>query len=122
MRTRRRLVILIGGVCALALSAHAWDVEHEVIAQLTGEFLPSDIKSFLTSDDFSILLENCHYPDEYAFRKYHSLDDIAKIVGPADAEAMWSGCRNTCSCRSFSRATRPSTGRRCGSTRSRRRC
>lgn len=89
MRTRKRLVLLIGGVCCvLALSAHAWDVEHEVIAQLTGEFLPSDIKGSLTFDDFTVLLENCHYPDEYAFRKYHSLDDIAKIVGPADAETL----------------------------------
>jgi hypothetical protein len=63
-------------------------VEHEVVAQLTGEFLPADIKASLTFDDFGVLLENCHYPDEYAFRKYHSLDDIARIVGPADAEVL----------------------------------
>lgn len=72
-------------LASMALTpARAWDVEHDVVAQLTGEFLPADIKACFTFADFGVLLEHCHYPDECAFRKYHSLDDIGEIVGPAD--------------------------------------
>ena len=43
--------------------AGAWDVEHDEVAQLTGEFLPAEVKATFDFKDFGILLANCHYPD-----------------------------------------------------------
>ena len=41
----------------------AWDVEHDELAQLVGETLPEEIKSFYTFDDFGTLISYCHFPD-----------------------------------------------------------
>lgn len=88
MKMANRLVVSFFWVSMAFTSARAWDVEHDVVARLTGEFLPTDIKAFFTFDDFGVLLDNCHYPDECAFRKYYSLDDIGEIVGPADKKML----------------------------------
>lgn len=63
------------------------DVEHDELAQLTGAFLPPEIKSFFTFDDFDTLIEYCHFPDmtEEPPSRFHTLDDIREIVGEDDA-------------------------------------
>ena len=61
----------------------AWDVEHDELATLVGEFLPPEIKSFFTFDDFATLLAYCHFPDmtEWEPRRFRTLDDIEEVVG-----------------------------------------
>ena len=67
----------------------AWDVEHDEIAQLTGEFLPAPMKTFFTMDDFATLIAFCHYPDEIEWtHQYHTLEDFASHVGADDAEVF----------------------------------
>ena len=74
--------------------AYAWDVEHDEVAQLTGEFLPREMKSFFDFDDFGILLANCHAPDMIHWpmadgkRRYATLDEVAEHVGAADAAVL----------------------------------
>ena len=81
-------------VCAalsLACSASfAWDVEHDELAQLVGETLPQEIKSFYTFDDFGTLLAYCHFPDmtEWEPRRFHTLDDIEEVVGRRDRDVV----------------------------------
>ena len=50
-------------VVCMASALFAWDVEHDEVAQLTGEFLPAEVKRVFTFDDFAILMANCHFPD-----------------------------------------------------------
>ena len=86
-----RLLALLVLVC---LSARAWDVEHDEVAQLTAEALPSEIRSFFTFDDFGILMANCHYPDwiEWAMpdgsHRSHTLAEMAESVGEEDAALL----------------------------------
>ncbi len=86
-------------VCAMcaagaATDALAWDVEHDEVAQLTGEFLPCEMKAFFDFDDFGILLANCHAPDMIHWpmadgkRRYATLDEVAAHVGAADAAVL----------------------------------
>ena len=77
----------------LAFAGHpvcAWDVEHDELATLVGEFLPQEIKSFFTFDDFATLLAYCHFPDmtEWEPRRFHTLDDIEEVVGRRDREVI----------------------------------
>ena len=64
----------------------AWDVEHDVIAQLTGEFLPAEIKATFDADDFARLTAYCHYPDMMEWdgngkpRRWATLDETGAIV------------------------------------------
>ena len=72
----------------------AWDVEHDEVAQLTGEFLPREVKATFDFDDFAILMANCHFPDmtewpcENGKRRFHNLEELAKGVGEANARAF----------------------------------
>lgn len=83
-------------VCAVggAGRACAWDVEHDEVAQLTGEFLPREMKAFFDFDDFGILLANCHAPDMIHWpmadgkRRYATLDEVSAHVGAADAAVL----------------------------------
>ena len=77
----------------LALAADvagAWDVEHDEVAQLTGEFLPAEVKATFDFKDFGILLANCHYPDMTEWgekggpRRFRTLDEIGAQVGADD--------------------------------------
>lgn len=83
----RMLVAVVVPVFAVK----AWDVEHDEVAQLTGDFLPTEIKSTMTFADYGILMESCHYPDmlEYPVdgkRRYRTLDELGAWVGPHDKE------------------------------------
>lgn len=71
-------------------TSHAWDVEHDELAALVGESLPSEIKSFFTFDDFATLLAYCHFPDmtEWEPRCFRTLDDIEEVVGRRDRDAI----------------------------------
>lgn len=51
----KRLVAILLLVTCAAPALFAWDVEHDEIAQLTGEFLPKEIKSTFDFNDFAIL-------------------------------------------------------------------
>lgn len=75
---------------ALSIGASwAWDVEHDELAQLTGEFLPKEMREFFTFDDFGILVGNCHAPDEIEWpmpdgkRRYRNAAEIEAVCGPA---------------------------------------
>ncbi len=80
-------------VCA-ASALFAWDVEHDEVAQLTGEFLPADVKRVFTFDDFAILMANCHFPDmtewpcENGQRRFHTLQELAAHVGASNAQTF----------------------------------
>ena len=79
-------LIMCAGVAASAFFAFAWDVEHDEVAQLTGECLPAEIKAQFYFDDFGVLMANCHFPDgtEWEPRRFRDLDDLEAIVGPED--------------------------------------
>ena len=66
--------------------AFAWDVEHDEVAQLVGESLPREIKSFFDFDDFATLMGYCHFPDmtEWEPRRWRDLDDLEEHVGAED--------------------------------------
>ncbi len=89
-------VVSVCVVCAVgaATDACAWDVEHDEVAQLTGESLPREMKAFFDFDDFGILLANCHAPDMIHWpmadgkRRYATLDEVAAHVGAADAAVL----------------------------------
>ena len=68
----------------------AWDVEHDELAQLVGENLPPEIKSFFKFEDFGTLIEYCHFPDmtDWEPRRWHDLDDIEAIVGKRDRDVI----------------------------------
>ena len=82
------------GVAALCLTAGAWDVEHDEIAQLTGEFLPAEIKAQFDFDDFGVLMANCHFPDGLEWPgadgklQFRTVADLAANAGEADARAL----------------------------------
>ena len=73
-----RFFAVIAVVVACVCEALAWDVEHDEVAQLIGEFLPKEVKSTLDFDDFAILMANCHFPDmtewpcENGQRRFHT--------------------------------------------------
>ena len=72
----------------------AWDVEHDGVAQLTGEFLPKEVKAVFDFDDFAILMANCHFPDmtewpcENGKRRFHTLQELASHVGASNAQTF----------------------------------
>ena len=74
---------------APVLAALAWDVEHDEVAQLTGEALPKEMREFFTFDDFAVLVGNCHAPDEIEWpmpdgrRRYRTAGEIEAVCGPA---------------------------------------
>lgn len=79
--------ILMAAVAAgVTVTAFGWDVEHDEVAQLTGESLPAEIKAQFDFDDFGVLMANCHFPDgtEWEPRRFRDLDDLEAIVGPED--------------------------------------
>ena len=85
----KKLVVAVGLAAAIAVPGFAWDVEHDEVAQLTGEFLPGEIRRFFTFDDFGVLLANCHYPDGVeGENRYRTLEETAAIVGAADAKLL----------------------------------
>ncbi len=90
------------GVCALSCAAMAWDVEHDEIAQLTGEFLPGEVAKTFDFADFKILMANCHFPDmtewpmEKGQRRFHTAKELADRVGEKEAaELVAAGYRNS---------------------------
>ena len=89
-----RIFAVIAVVVAFACEALAWDVEHDEVAQLTGEFLPKEVKSTLDFDDFAILMANCHFPDmtewpcENGSRRFHTLGELASHVGVENARTF----------------------------------
>lgn len=95
MKLLCRLTICAWTLC-LVLSSSAWDVEHDEIAQLAAESLPTEIRSFFTFDDFAIVMANCHYPDwiewpmEDGSRRSHTLEEMEEIVGKEDAAQLLS--------------------------------
>ena len=88
-------------VAACAACAWGWDVEHDEIAQLTGEFLPAEVRRTLDFDDFGILLANCHFPDmtewpEGGKRRFHTAEELAAGMGADNARALVdAGYRNS---------------------------
>lgn len=87
----KRMVLVLA---AAALRVMAWDVEHDEVAQLTGEFLPAEVKKIMTFDDFGILLANCHFPDmtewpcENGRRRFHTYGELAAGAGEANAKML----------------------------------
>jgi hypothetical protein len=77
-----------------ASAVFAWDVEHDEVAQLTGEFLPKEVKATFDFDDFAILMANCHFPDmtewpcENGQRRFHTFKELASHVGEENARAF----------------------------------
>ena len=71
-----RNLVLSAGAVALVIPAFAWDVEHDEVAQLTGEFLPVEIKAHFDFDDFNVLMSYCHFPDktEWEPRRWRTLE------------------------------------------------
>ena len=73
-----RKTLTMAMAASLASAALAWDVEHDEVAQLTGEFLPKEVKLTFDFDDFAILMANCHFPDmtewpcENGSRRFHT--------------------------------------------------
>ena len=85
----KKLVVAVGLAAAFAVPGFAWDVEHDEVAQLTGEFLPGEIRRFFSFDDFGVLFANCHYPDGVeGENRYRTLEETAAIVGAADAKLL----------------------------------
>lgn len=84
--------LLTVGLCAL--SAPAWDVEHDEVAQLTGEFLPREVQAWFSFADFGVLLASCHTPDliewpmEGGVRRYRNAAEIAAMTSPAALAAF----------------------------------
>ncbi len=78
--------------CALlaGATAFAWEVEHDEVARLTGEFLPAEIRATFDAADFAALVEYCHWPDmtEDASPRFRTLDDLRPHVGAADCETL----------------------------------
>lgn len=83
-------VALASAVVFSVFPLFAWDVEHDELAQLVGENLPPEIKSFFKFEDFGTLIEYCHFPDmtDWEPRRWHDLDDIEAIVGKRDRDVI----------------------------------
>ena len=64
----------------------AWDVEHDVVAELTARHLPEPIRSRMGFDEALTIVEYCHFPDmtEESPRRFHDLDDLEALVGAED--------------------------------------
>ena len=81
-------------IASVASVLPAWDVEHDEVAQLTGEFLPKEVKAAFDFDDFAILMANCHFPDmtewpcEDGKRRFHTLQELASHVGASNAQTF----------------------------------
>lgn len=77
-----------------ASCVQAWDIEHDVVALLTAEALPAEIRSFFTFDDCTVLMGNCHYPDwiEWAMpdgsHRSRTLEEMTAVVGEEDAALL----------------------------------
>jgi len=90
---RKRILLSCALVGTVVGSAFGWDVEHDEVAQLTGEFLPREIQAQFDFRDFATLLANCHFPDGFEWpqkdgRRTRSLEDLRAWIGPADAEIV----------------------------------
>ena len=85
-------VVSLCVACAVggAGRACAWDVEHDEVAQLVGESLPREMKTFFDFDDFATLMGYCHFPDmtEWEPRRWRTLDDLKPHVGAEDCAVM----------------------------------
>ena len=87
-----RVTSLSAIVCWLFLSiafvqvAAGWDVEHDIVAELTARHLPPEVKSRFGFDEALTIVEYCHFPDmtEEAPRRFHDLDDLEELVGAED--------------------------------------
>ncbi len=90
----KRLLTIIAFIMCVVPALFAWDVEHDEVAQLTGEFLPREVKATLDFDDFAIIMANCHFPDmtewpcENGKRRFHTFEELAKGVGDDNARAL----------------------------------
>ena len=86
--------VLCACVAVCACCAWGWDVEHDEVAQLTGEFLPAEIRRTMDFDDFGILMANCHFPDmtewpaEDGKRRFHTVEELAAGMGADHARAL----------------------------------
>ena len=71
--------------------AFAWDVEHDVVAQLATEGLPAEIRAKWTGDDALDIVRFCHYPDmdeTVVPSRFHTLEELGAIVGAEDLAEM----------------------------------
>ena len=90
---KKLIATLSLAVCAVP-ALFAWDVEHDEVAQLTGEFLPKEVKATFDFNDFAILQANCHFPDmtewpcENGKRRFHTLEELAARVGEDNARTF----------------------------------
>ena len=82
---RRRCLVAFIVLCAVC-RGFAWDVEHDEVAQLTGEFLPDEIRAQFDFDDFGVLMSYCHFADmtEWEPRRFRTIDDVAPLVSAED--------------------------------------
>jgi len=90
----KRQISVLSFVTCIASALFAWDVEHDEVAQLTGEFLPKEVKATFDFDDFAILMANCHFPDltewpcEDGKRRPHNFEELASGVGNENAKTF----------------------------------
>ena len=90
----KKLIAAFSLAACAAFALFAWDVEHDEVAQLTGEFLPKEIKAQFDFDDFAILMANCHFPDmtewpcENGQRRFRNFGELAAHVGEDNARAF----------------------------------
>ena len=82
----RTLFVLIFASVLSVSPAFGWDVEHDIVAELTARHLPAEVKSLLGFDDALTIVEYCHFPDmtEEAPRRFHDLADLEALVGAED--------------------------------------
>lgn len=82
---------LLWGCCLLTFLGNAWDVEHDVVMQLVGEHLPSEIAARMSFSDFGIMMANCHYPDWIEGvepGRFRTCEELAADVGCEDAAIL----------------------------------
>lgn len=82
---------LLWGSCLLTFLGNAWDVEHDVVMQLVGEHLPSEIAARMSFSDFGIMMANCHYPDWIEGvepGRFRTCEELAADVGCEDAAIL----------------------------------
>ena len=90
----KRLKATLSFALCAASALFAWDVEHDEVAHLTGEFLPREVKATFDFNDFAILMANCHFPDmtewpcENGKRRFHTLEELAARVGEDNARTF----------------------------------
>ncbi|MDO4585066.1 MAG: hypothetical protein Q4D62_13305 [Planctomycetia bacterium] len=71
---------MVFAVLSLPTFAWAWGGGHDVVAKLLGEFLPPEVKEFVTTENLTLMEKYCHYPD----LPNKTLEQTGEIVGVED--------------------------------------